>query len=258
MTPIPDPTELTEVNRWTSEGCTLHFVTALLRGEPFCPADHATVMTAEKEAAMGHKDTVTKTRLDQVCGSMEPTEENKVGQGGLTRAGLSVMPTHVNGTALGCREWWDALLSRYAYLPADLPETCGRCGAEYPPQHALSCKVGGLVHVHRGKVVGELGHHAWLDRSPYKVCSEPKITQWCVQRGKGGSTGGMRCHQGHRPILHGPMRLWGKGVEQRANVLVGEMAVQVKEDPGDEDDNNVHADLLIHGQFFVARSNRVM
>ena len=55
------------------------------------------------------------------------------------------MPSAVSGTEPGRDEFRDAIRLRYGKTPANLPEKCDGCGAKFTLEHALSCKVGGLV-----------------------------------------------------------------------------------------------------------------
>ena len=60
---------------------------------------------------------------------------------------LSVIPNRLNGNSLSAEEFRDNLRLRYNLLPLDMPQLCDGCGALMTVEHALCCKVGGLVHI---------------------------------------------------------------------------------------------------------------
>jgi hypothetical protein len=59
---------------------------------------------------------------------------------------LSVIPDRRNGNSLSAEEFRDNLRLRYNLL-LDMPQLCDGCGAPMTVEHALGCKVGGLVHI---------------------------------------------------------------------------------------------------------------
>ena len=65
---------------------------------------------------------------------------------GKTSAWLAVLyltTCHINLAPARIRD--DGLAVRYMCDPTDLPSKCDDCGASLTIQHALDCKVGGLV-----------------------------------------------------------------------------------------------------------------
>eukprot|EP00957_Ditylum_brightwellii_P003721 282527-Ditylum_brightwellii.AAC.1 len=62
-----------------------------------------------------------------------------------TGAWLTVIPNHMNSTALLAEEFWDNLRLRYAMQPVQLPKRCDGCGAKFSVEHGLTCSKGGLV-----------------------------------------------------------------------------------------------------------------
>jgi hypothetical protein len=67
-------------------------------------------------------------------------------------AWLSVFPNRLNGTGLSADEWRDNVRLRYNHSPLDMPAACDGCGAKMTVKHALSCKIGGLVHIRHDDV----------------------------------------------------------------------------------------------------------
>jgi hypothetical protein len=71
---------------------------------------------------------------------------------------LSVIPDCLNGNSLSAEEFRDNLRLRYNLLPLDMPQLCNGCGAPMTVEHALCCKVGGLVHIQHDNVADEWRH----------------------------------------------------------------------------------------------------
>ena len=95
---------------------------------------------------------------------------------------LSCIPSRLNGTELSAEEFRDNLRLRYNLKPLFMPEKCDGCGQPMTVEHALSCKVGGLVHIRHDDVADEFGHLCALALKPSRVTHEPVINS-C-----GGST----------------------------------------------------------------------
>jgi hypothetical protein len=62
-------------------------------------------------------------------------------------AWLSVFPNRLNGTSLLADEWRDKVCLRYNHSPLYMPAACNGCGAKMTVEHALLCKMEGLVHI---------------------------------------------------------------------------------------------------------------
>ena len=81
-------------------------------------------------------------------------------------AWLSVFPNQLNGTGLLADKWRDNVCLRYNHSPLDMPAACDGCGAKMTVEHALSCKVGGLVHIRHDDVADEWRHLCGTALSP--------------------------------------------------------------------------------------------
>jgi hypothetical protein len=81
-------------------------------------------------------------------------------------AWLSVFPNWLNGTGLLADEWRDNVRLRYNHSPLDMPAACDGCGAKMSVEHALSCEVGGLVHIQHDDVADEWWHLCGTALSP--------------------------------------------------------------------------------------------
>ena len=69
-----------------------------------------------------------------------------------------MIPDRLNGNSLLAEEFLDNLWLRYNLLPIKMPQLCDGCGAPMTVEHALCCKVGGLVHMRHDNVADEWCH----------------------------------------------------------------------------------------------------
>ena len=88
---------------------------------------------------------------------------------------LSVEPSRLNGNDLSAEEMRDNLRLRYNLAPVDMPANCDGCGKKMTVEHALQCKVGGLVHMRHDDVADEFRHLCGCALSFGKVEREPRI-----------------------------------------------------------------------------------
>ena len=88
---------------------------------------------------------------------------------------LSAMPNRWNGTEIPAEQFFDNVRLRINKKPLFMPDKCDGCGARMDVEHALSCKVGGLVHIRHDDVANEWGHLSGLAFSPSCVSHEPRI-----------------------------------------------------------------------------------
>ena len=65
---------------------------------------------------------------------------------------LSSLPLRSENFHLSKREFFDAVYLRYGWLPNRLPEECV-CSKSYSVDHALSCKVGGFIHMRHNDIL---------------------------------------------------------------------------------------------------------
>jgi hypothetical protein len=71
---------------------------------------------------------------------------------------LFVIPDRLNGNSLSAEEFHDNLRLRYNLLPLDMPQLFDGCSVPMTVKHALSCKVGGLVHIRHDNMADEWHH----------------------------------------------------------------------------------------------------
>jgi hypothetical protein len=101
--------------------------------------------------------------------------KNRLERAGLSGIWLTVVPNRFNGTEISMEEWRDNARLRYNLAPLAMPECCDGCGHRMSVEHALSCKVGGLVHIRHDNVAQEFGHLCGLAFKPSRVSYEPLI-----------------------------------------------------------------------------------
>ena len=99
-------------------------------------------------------------------------------------AGLyySVAPSALNGTILLANEWQDIIRLHCNHAPLDMPDHCDDCRVKMMVKHALSCKIGGLVHIRHNDVADEYHHMKGAASSFRKVTRKPRIDFRVSQR----------------------------------------------------------------------------
>ena len=110
----------------------------------------ATARVSKKEdeevavaARKGQANAKEKKRLERISGC---------------GASLTRLPTRFEGNQVTLEEWHDNLSLRYGLWPTHLPQQCDGCSANFSVEHALSCKLGGLVTWRHNDVRDE-----WVD-----------------------------------------------------------------------------------------------
>ncbi len=86
-----------------------------------------------------------------------------------------MIPDRLNGNSLLAEEFRDNLWLRYNLLLLDTTQLCNGCGAPMTVEHALSCKVGGLVHIRHDDVANEWRHLCGCALSLGRVKHKPQI-----------------------------------------------------------------------------------
>ena len=79
---------------------------------------------------------------------------------------LSVFQNRLNVTRQLADEWRDNVRLRYNHSPLEMPAACDGSGAKMTVEHALSCKMGGLVHIRHNDVADEWRHLCGTALSP--------------------------------------------------------------------------------------------
>ncbi len=116
------------------------------------------------------------------CGRDKPSVVRRDKQNCAAGAWLLVLPNRLNGTGLLADEWRDNVCLRYNNSLLDVPTACNGCGTKMTVEHALSCKMGGLVHIRHDDVADEWRHLCGTALSPSRVECKPRFFYSVSQR----------------------------------------------------------------------------
>ena len=89
---------------------------------------------------------------------------------------LSVVPLESHHFDLSPQEFRDALTLCYKKPLLDLPPFCDGCGAPFIVEHALDCRVGGLVGQQHNEVRDAIGDLAWAQVTKEPIVCESSST----------------------------------------------------------------------------------
>ena len=172
---IRNPVDTAHSVHSASLAATRHLTVSLVRG------DIRFDLGAHRSCAIEAGQVARKSRLidEQLFldgrGRDNPSVARRDKRNCAAGAWLSVFPNRLNGTGLSADEWRDNVRLRYNHSPLDMPAACDGCGAKMTVEHALSCKVGGLVHIRHDDVADEWRYLCGVALSPSRVEREPRI-----------------------------------------------------------------------------------
>jgi hypothetical protein len=130
-----------------SLAATRHLAVSLVdSGTQFSLGAHHHCATKDRQAARKSQLSNEGLFLD-CCGQDNPSVERQDNRNCAAGAWLSVFPNWSNGTGMLVDKWKDNVCHRYNHSPLDMPAACYDCKAKMLVEHALRCKVGGLVHI---------------------------------------------------------------------------------------------------------------
>ncbi len=101
---------------------------------------------------------------------------------------LSALPQRMNGTKMCDLEFCDALRLLYNFHPLCLETVCYGCGGKFLAEHAMSCKLGGLIWRRHEVVKQEFIRLVKLAFGHTHVIDEPKIFSGCGVWAPAGAT----------------------------------------------------------------------
>jgi hypothetical protein len=172
---IRNPVDCAELNYGVSKRAVEELVKSMVTGTRLSLAEHRSKVRVSSTWGRGEQicsEEAANTRRANELGLREKHRLQRACNSGIW---LSVLPNRFNGTVLSAEEFRDNLRLRYNLLPLDLPEKCDGCGAGFSVDHALSCKVGGLVHIRHDDVAQEFGFLCGKAFKPSRVSFEPLI-----------------------------------------------------------------------------------
>jgi len=182
---ISYPLKTASHNFLTSTLTSSHLQGAILGTHQFCFLDHMKGMKDNHEKTQLKLEKEYKSTLKEVLSTLTPLQKRCIEIGKLNGSWLQVYPSVFNGTCLSKNEFRDTLLARYGKVAHDHPAKCDGCGEKFSVQHALSCKIGGLVWYRHEEVKIELIHLAKRAMTGMgAVQNEPEI----FPRGSGGAS----------------------------------------------------------------------
>ena len=138
---VPDITKIADIAYGTSR----HLTSKLIRKVVHQNDSH------ELEPATTKTQPLTdyhKSLLSELRSSMSPLQlkANDICQADGASIWLTSLPLRSEGHHLSKREFIDAIYLRYGWQPNRLPLECA-CSAKFSIDHAMSCKVGGFIHM---------------------------------------------------------------------------------------------------------------
>ena len=179
---IRNPVDTAEHVHETSKAATSYLVRSMIdTSVEFSLKEHRSCATEEGLRARGRRLTKEQSILNE-----RATRHHAVGRRDKRNqqngCWLTVIPLRINGTDLSTNEFRDNLRLRYNYAPLDMPQQCDGCGAKMTVEHALQCKVGGLVHARHDDVADEFRDMCGTALGFSRVEREPKIFSGVSQR----------------------------------------------------------------------------
>ena len=124
--------------------------------------------------------------VNATIGEGKPFVQKQLGRASKSGHWLLSMPHRLNGNVLSEEEFVDNIRLRENLKPLDIPKLCDGCGAPMTVDHALSCKVGGLIHQRHGDAAREFSSLCVSATSRGNVSLEPYI---CGRANHGNNAG---------------------------------------------------------------------
>ena len=114
--------------------------------------------------------------LASILQTAPPAAKRRIKRSKLTGAWLTTLPNRLNGSDLSGEEFRYGLHLRFELLPTAMPPRCDGCGERFTTEHAMSCRKGGLIILHRrNDMVTTWGQLCGQALTPSTVSDEPLI-----------------------------------------------------------------------------------
>eukprot|EP00978_Attheya_sp_CCMP212_P019803 scaffold55888_cov35-Attheya_sp.AAC.1 len=156
-----------------------HLVALLRERATFNVAEHTSVIKEGRAAMRLCRATINDSELTCLLRNLPQEKRRIVERGRRTGAWISVQPSTINGTEVSAKEFCNATHLLYAQVPPNFPTTCDGCSCNnFSVQHALSCKVGGLI-ISRHEIKDKLVQLAGKALKPSAIHDEPLIINGC-------------------------------------------------------------------------------
>lgn len=167
---VSDPVRSASLLNETSRAGSAELVNAIKLGLPLEIANHLAHLSASKHEAVKRRDVEEEGLLERTLAEFPAQRRRAISRAIVAKskskssAWLTALPLKHQHFDLSASEFRDALSMRYSRSPQGLPSSCDGCGSPFSPEHALSCKTGGLIsrrHNEVRDVFGELMNVAW-------------------------------------------------------------------------------------------------
>ena len=168
------PVEQSEDCFKTSRQAVDYLVKSLVHRRALCLKSHKKQAEKARIDSQDAKQSDAEYYLTQ-WGKEKPGDKRRLERICETGCWLTAVPNRLNGTILSAEEFRDNLRLRYNLKPLEMPDLCDGCGAKMTVEHALQCKVGGLVHCRHNDVTREFGSLCKQAFTPGDVEYEPFI-----------------------------------------------------------------------------------
>ena len=146
-----------------------HLLDALKGKEDFDPVYHTATMKEVRKEMKKKKLASSDDVLRKVESGIDKNGARRLNCLKEKRTWLAATPSFICGTILSALEFKDELKDRYGMKILNTPSHCDGCTSEFPTTHALSYKVGGLIHSRHDESRETLGCLACAGFQPSNV-----------------------------------------------------------------------------------------
>ena len=172
---IPNPSTESKTNHANSQLLSSHIITSLRGSSPFKLATHMETRKSVQARLKEEKEKRNAIDFRVITSELSPTEQRLLERSKRSGHWLSVFPSATIDTIVSAAEFRDGLHLRYGLPLLNLPKTCDGCLKPFSLEHALHCKVGGLVTQRHDEVAHQLGDLCAQALKPSAVHAEPII-----------------------------------------------------------------------------------
>jgi hypothetical protein len=172
---IPSPGSTAAGSYAASFDCTRLLAQSLRDGTDLDVVAYRAGIRAGRLDSSKTRTMVAEAALTSLLADATPAATRQATRAKSTGAWITAMPDALNGTVLSSDEFRDSLRLRYGLRPTNLPITCDGCTKSFSVEHAMSCKVGGLVLLRHNDVSGEWHRLCAQALTPAAVTDEPLI-----------------------------------------------------------------------------------
>jgi hypothetical protein len=172
---IPNPVDTAEQSHAASKASTASLTASLLSGQRLGAATYAVECAASSKAARKVRVRAEEAKAVAMQAQATPFAKRRMLRSKETGSWLTTMPDTLNGTELSLEEFRDNVRMRLGLVPANLPDRCEACNEKFTVEHAMDCKIGGLVLQRHNDVAAEWHHLCAQGLSPAAISDEPLI-----------------------------------------------------------------------------------